>query len=97
MDHQNNYGSVTITYTYNNQTYIVSGKFTQNGNDGYIANISDSNFPPIDSNKFVGGIIIQLTIERNNEITINNVEFCKNYNLNGIPDFTTSPVTNVNF
>jgi hypothetical protein len=85
---------VSVNYTFNQNNYTCSGNFTQNGNI-YTANLADPNFPAISS---VGGIIIQLTIESNNKITINEVVFCKTYkNSSLVPFPTTSPVTNVTF
>jgi len=85
--------------------YTCSGNFTQNGNI-YTANLADPNFPAISSGTatdgtnviLIGGIIIQLTIESNDKITINEVAFCKTYKNSSIVPFpTTSPVTNVTF
>ena len=97
--------SVSVNYTLNQINYTCSGNFTQNGNI-YTANLADPNFPAILSGTatdgtnviLIGGIIIQLTIESNDKITINEVAFCKTYKNSSIVTFpTTSPVTNVTF
>jgi len=102
-----NNGSVTIKYTYNNIINTVSGNFTKNdeNDDVYTANLADSNFPAILTGTgnviLIGGIIIQLTIESNNDITINEVTFLQPepYTPPGQPYIlpTTSPATNVTF
>jgi hypothetical protein len=84
--------------------YICSGNFTQNG-DIYTANLADSNFPAILSGTcndgtnviLIGGIIIQLTIESNDKITINELLFNQNFNPIPTNPPTTSPATNVTF
>jgi len=94
--------SVSVTYTYNNSSNTVSGNFTQNG-DGYIANLADQNFPAVETGTdnviLIGGIIIQLTTESNNDITINEVAFLQqDLDLDpSDPLPTTSPATNVTF
>jgi hypothetical protein len=94
--------SVSVTYTYNNSSNsnTVSGNFTQNG-DGYIANLADQNFPAVETGTdnviLIGGIIIQLTTESNNDITINEVAFLQQDLDLSDPLPTTSPATNVTF
>jgi len=101
-----NYGTVTIKYTYNNSSNTVLGNFTKN-DDVYTANLADQNFPAVLTGTdtdgtiviLIGGIIIQLTIESNNDININQVTFLQPYNPPDPSDPlpTTSPATNVTF
>ena len=96
--------SVSVNYTFNQMNYTCSGYFTQNGNI-YRANLADSNFPAILSGTgtdgtnviLIGGIIIQLTIESNDKITINELLFNQNFNPIPTNPPTTSPATNVTF
>lgn len=93
MDPQINYGSVTINYTYDNQTFKDTGSFTINDpNDPYnfIAVINDTNFP---SNCLTPGIFIEVILDKNSNISSVSLNFNNRYLYQTIP--SSVPISNV--
>ena len=64
-----NNGTVTITYTYNNQRYTDTGSFTLYDNYNFIATINDDkNFP---TNCLTPGILVQVKLDNStNKISL---------------------------
>jgi hypothetical protein len=92
MDHQNNYGSVTITYTYNNQMYTDTGSFTINDPYNFIATINDdTNFS---SNCLTPGVSLEVLLDKTtNKISSVSLNFNNRYLYSPIP--SSVPISNV--
>ena len=92
MDPQNNYGSVTLNYTYKNQNFTKTGSFTIITPYNFIAEIKDDiNFP---SNCLTDGILVQVILDENtNGISSVALNFNIRYLYSSIP--SSAPITNV--